>query len=212
MAAVGGSAGFGSKPRALVCHICGREFGTKSLAIHIKACTKKWEDAEAQKPPRERRPVPQVPQAAADVPIGASNADLDRRNEVAMAAFEEQAMMQCEHCGRTFLAERLPVHQRSCTAEHPARAVNGKGGPAEETKAAPIAAPRSPARPEPKAGGGSPPMAKSLKPGVQRPSPSQTSPAKPGAATAGLAKFCPSCGTKYGDADKFCGQCGTTRP
>lgn len=211
MAAVGGSSGFGSKPRALVCHICGREFGTKSLSIHIKACAKKWEDTEAQKPPRERRPVPQAPELPVDVPVGATRGDLDRRNEAALAAFEEQAMMQCEHCGRTFLAERLPVHQRSCTAEHPARAVLGKGGPAEETKAplaATIGAPRSPAKAEPKAGASA--MTKSLKPGVQRPS--QNSPAKPGAGAAGLAKFCPSCGTKYADGDKFCGQCGTPRP
>lgn len=211
MAAVGGSSGFGSKPRALVCHICGREFGTKSLSIHIKACAKKWEDTEAQKPPRERRPVPQAPELPVDVPVGATQGDLDRRNAAAMTAFEEQAMMQCEHCGRTFLAERLPVHQRSCTAEHPARAVVGKGGPVEETKA-PLAAPRSPAKAQPTAAEANPPMAKSLKPGVQRPGPSQTSPAKPGAGAAGPSKFCPSCGTKYADGDKFCGQCGTPRP
>lgn len=210
MAAVGGSSGFGAKPKALVCHICGREFGTKSLAIHIKACAKKWEDAEAQKPPRERRPVPQAPSLPVEVPVGATRADLDRRNEAAMAAFEEQGMVQCEHCGRTFLSERLPVHQRSCTAEHPARAVN-KPGAQEEAKAtlaATISVPRSPAKPQPKPAG-SPAMSKSLKPGALTSSPA--APAKPGS-TAGLAKFCPSCGTQYTGDDKFCSQCGTRRP
>jgi len=38
------------KPKALVCYICGREFGTASLPIHLKSCKKKWEDNEAQKP------------------------------------------------------------------------------------------------------------------------------------------------------------------
>ena len=49
------------KPKALVCYICGREFGTKSLEIHLKTCKKKWEAQEAQKPLRERRPLPQPP-------------------------------------------------------------------------------------------------------------------------------------------------------
>ena len=35
------------KPKALVCYICGREFGTASLEIHLKTCKKKWEQAEA---------------------------------------------------------------------------------------------------------------------------------------------------------------------
>ena len=48
----GGGGGFGSpmkspeikKPKTLVCYICGREFGTTSLEIHIKSCKKKWEN------------------------------------------------------------------------------------------------------------------------------------------------------------------------
>ena len=35
------------KPKALVCYICGREFGTASLEIHLKSCKKKWETHEA---------------------------------------------------------------------------------------------------------------------------------------------------------------------
>jgi hypothetical protein len=31
------------RPKTLVCFICGREYGTKSLEIHIKACEKKWD-------------------------------------------------------------------------------------------------------------------------------------------------------------------------
>ena len=34
------------RPKAVMCYICGREFGTKSIDIHIKSCTKKWNDAE----------------------------------------------------------------------------------------------------------------------------------------------------------------------
>ncbi len=47
-----------SRPVALMCYICGREYGTKSLPIHIKTCEKKFEMEESKKPKRERRPVP----------------------------------------------------------------------------------------------------------------------------------------------------------
>ena len=56
-----------SGPRTLMCYICGREFGTKSLSIHIKTCIKKWEDEESKKPKIQRRPVPQPPPMLFDV-------------------------------------------------------------------------------------------------------------------------------------------------
>lgn len=52
---------FKSKPKALMCYICGREYGTKSLEIHIKTCIQKWEIEENKKPKKERRPLPQPP-------------------------------------------------------------------------------------------------------------------------------------------------------
>lgn len=125
---------FSSRPKALVCHICGREFGTKSLAIHVKACTKKWEDAEALKPRKERRPVPRPP---SDAPMGSTRAEMDQRNAAAMAAFESQAMKKCPNCGRTFLEDRLPIHLRSCTAENPHKAVNRPQAMPEEAKLSP---------------------------------------------------------------------------
>ena len=124
---------FAGRPKTLVCHICGREFGTKSLPIHIKACTKKWEDAESLKPRKERRPVPRAP---SDAPIGSTRAEMDQRNAAAMAAFETQAMKKCPNCGRTFLEDRLPIHLRSCTSENPHKAVNRPQAEPEETKLA----------------------------------------------------------------------------
>ena len=32
----------GQRPKALVCYICGREYGTRSLEIHLKTCQKKF--------------------------------------------------------------------------------------------------------------------------------------------------------------------------
>lgn len=38
--------------------ICGREFGTKSLAIHIKTCEKMFLVEEEKKLKKDRRPLP----------------------------------------------------------------------------------------------------------------------------------------------------------
>jgi len=59
--------GFGNKPKALMCYICGREYGTTSLQIHLKTCMKKWEIEEGKKPKKERRPMPQPPKQLVQV-------------------------------------------------------------------------------------------------------------------------------------------------
>ena len=38
------------RPKMLMCYICGREYGTKSLEIHLKTCKQKWDNEQAQKP------------------------------------------------------------------------------------------------------------------------------------------------------------------
>ena len=57
------------KPKTVVCYICGREFGTTSIEIHLKSCIQKWEIDESKKPPKERRPVPEPPKHFDDVSI-----------------------------------------------------------------------------------------------------------------------------------------------
>ena len=49
------------KPKALVCYICGREYGTRSLEIHVKTCEKKWENEQSKLPKAKRKPCPQAP-------------------------------------------------------------------------------------------------------------------------------------------------------
>ena len=44
------------------CYICGRDFGTKSISIHIPNCIKKWEAEQKKLPKSHRRPPPQPPQ------------------------------------------------------------------------------------------------------------------------------------------------------
>ena len=142
--------GRGKAPRTRVCHVCGRQYGLSSFHIHLKQCVKLWEERESKKPPGQRRPVPPDPADALGVaaagpdPRGAAHggargghesqsfdqADaramqdrLDAVNAAAQQSFNSVAMVQCEHCGRTFMEERLAKHQASCTADNPMRRV-----------------------------------------------------------------------------------------
>ena len=110
-----------AKPRSVMCHICGREFGTTSIDIHVPQCAKKWEAVEGQKPAKERRPVPTKPEPVAGM-------DLEEYNKAAQENFNEQGMMRCENCGRTFLADSLVVHLRSCKPGKSSKPPGEEGG------------------------------------------------------------------------------------
>jgi len=45
-------------PRTVVCYICGREFGSKSLPIHEPQCLEKWKIENSKLPKERRRPLP----------------------------------------------------------------------------------------------------------------------------------------------------------
>jgi len=49
------------RPKTLVCYICGREYGTRSLEIHVKTCEKKWDYEQAKLPKKNRKPCPKAP-------------------------------------------------------------------------------------------------------------------------------------------------------
>ncbi|KAI3379910.1 hypothetical protein SNEBB_006182 [Seison nebaliae] len=94
------------KPQTVVCYICGREFGTKSIGIHEPQCLKKWEIENAKLPKFQRRPKPKKPE-------NFSSLTRDEMNEAAYEAAKAQ-LIPCEGCGRTFATDRLSVHQRGC--------------------------------------------------------------------------------------------------
>ena len=93
-------------PRTITCYICGREFGTASFPIHEPRCMQKWERENNYLPVNQRRPTPQRPDVTID------------HSEWNTAAWEESQaqLVPCSKCGRTFLPERLPIHQKSCKA------------------------------------------------------------------------------------------------
>ena len=105
------------KSRTVVCYICGREFGSKSISIHEPQCMKKWRMENSQLPKSQRRRPPQKPEVLP--PIGGSGSyDATRFNEAAWKSAQSN-LLACENCGRTFLPDRLAVHQRSCKPGKP---------------------------------------------------------------------------------------------
>ena len=50
------------RPPTIVCYICGREFGSKSISIHEPQCLEKWHVENARLPPHQRRPEPKKPE------------------------------------------------------------------------------------------------------------------------------------------------------
>ncbi|KAM7024139.1 zinc finger protein 474-like [Acridotheres tristis] len=99
------------RPPTVICYICGREYGTKSISIHEPQCLKKWHQENDNLPKHLRRPEPKRPEVRTVQAKGFY--DLDDLNEAAWTSAQAQ-LVPCDICGRTFLPDRLIVHQRSC--------------------------------------------------------------------------------------------------
>ena len=106
----------GQRPKALMCYICGREFGTQSLEIHIPQCIKKWDKVEALKPPGERRKCPGPPQEFDEAikGVGTKGFDADAFNAKQYENYNDKALVPCDGCGRTFLPDSLLRHKKGC--------------------------------------------------------------------------------------------------
>ncbi|KAM9507228.1 zinc finger protein 475 [Guaruba guarouba] len=98
-------------PPTVICYICGREYGTKSINIHEPQCLKKWHQENALLPKHLRRPEPKKPEVTPGQAKGFY--DLSSLNEAAWISAQNQ-LVPCGICGRTFLPDRLIVHQKSC--------------------------------------------------------------------------------------------------
>uniref|UniRef100_A0A8C9MPT9 C2HC/C3H-type domain-containing protein n=1 Tax=Serinus canaria TaxID=9135 RepID=A0A8C9MPT9_SERCA len=97
------------EPPFKVCYICGREFGSQSIAIHEPQCLEKWRIENSQLPKHLRRPEPRKP----EVLTGSGSYTLTDENEAAYYSAQAQ-LVPCRKCGRTFFPDRLPVHERCC--------------------------------------------------------------------------------------------------
>lgn len=113
-------------PKARACYICGRQTLLPGYENHVVQCRALFEKREAQKPPKERRQCPPDPMSyMSGSGKYASNSDeyMAEANAAAMKAWES-TLSACQNCGRSFLPDKLAIHQRSCTASNPARRVN----------------------------------------------------------------------------------------
>lgn len=99
------------EPVYVICYICGRKYGTKSIEIHEPQCLEKWKAENSNLPKQLRRPVPIKP--AGQHFFSGDSANIEARNEAAWQASKQQ-LVECENCGRRFQPDRLMVHQRSC--------------------------------------------------------------------------------------------------
>lgn len=95
-------------PRSITCYVCSREFGTASFPIHEPKCLQKWERENNALPQSQRRPAP--PQRPQVLP------GHQGWNEAAWEQSQAQ-LLPCSRCGRTFLPDRLPVHEKSCKTQ-----------------------------------------------------------------------------------------------
>ena len=116
-------------PRAVSCYICGRQYMLHSFAIHETQCRELYEKREELKPPKERRRCPDNPFNGMSMKgITSQRGLMDAMNTAAAEAFTTGVMSSCRYCGRTFLPEKLLIHNRSCTADNPARRVTDSVG------------------------------------------------------------------------------------
>ncbi len=71
-------------PKAVFCYICGRGYGTSSIAIHLKTCAKKWDVDQEKLPKGQRRQVPTKPKTWDDIVAKGGKVtqkELDKLNE-----------------------------------------------------------------------------------------------------------------------------------
>lgn len=124
----GGKRGSPKRFASVTCHVCGREYGTRSFGIHLKQCESLWVARESQKPRAQRRKVPSAPSTLGAVLQGGASGGLtnelmERHRDESFKTYNNEALVACENCGRTFLPEKLAAHQRGCSAERPMKSV-----------------------------------------------------------------------------------------
>ena len=80
----------GAKRQLPVCHLCGREFGTASLKIHLRACSERYEREKGKPPP----PPPEMLEQMARDGLTPSDQDWANYNEAAYEASKVEVRRQ----------------------------------------------------------------------------------------------------------------------
>ncbi|KAL4502371.1 hypothetical protein ABPG72_011958 [Tetrahymena utriculariae] len=124
------------RPISLMCYICGREYGTKSLPIHLKTCSEKWEVEQSNKPYKDRRPMPRAPPGFDSLLAKdkITRKDIDNYNDRAFDQYNYDVLVPCENCGRTFKPESLIPHKKSCKPNNPLKPMSNAQKQYQEEK------------------------------------------------------------------------------
>lgn len=112
------------------CQICGQHYGLHSFDIHVKQCEDSWISEERMKEMCDTKPVPNYPTdglAIHDINLlyCKSTEELTEIDET----FNTVSLSVCLYCGRSFLREKLIIHNKSCTADNPGRPVKTTSEP-----------------------------------------------------------------------------------
>ena len=88
-------------PAFVTCYICGRDFGTRSIGIHVPKCQEKWEAQQEKLPRAERREVPRPPENFQRILNGeVSGKELMKMNQKAAEDYKNEVLEPCSNCGR----------------------------------------------------------------------------------------------------------------
>ena len=78
-------------PPPIVCYICGRNFGSRSIGIHIPKCKEKFAHEQSKLPKHQRRPVPEEPSSFDRIIKGeVREADIQAYNDQAFDDFNKK--------------------------------------------------------------------------------------------------------------------------
>ncbi len=85
----------------VTCFLCGRDFGRRSILLHLPVCRRKWA-AEQARLPEDARPEPEEPRLLARLLAGEelTSGQLEEHNAEAATIWNREVLVRCENCGR----------------------------------------------------------------------------------------------------------------
>ena len=86
----------------VTCYICGRDFGKKSLGIHLPICKRKFESEQKSLPQHLRKHEPAAPVLLMKLldEEGMTKEELEEYNKDAINIWNNETLVKCENCSR----------------------------------------------------------------------------------------------------------------
>ena len=86
----------------VTCFICGRDFGRKSLGIHLPACRRKFENEQRSLPDHLKKNEPPTPKLLEKIlnEEEMSELELNEYNTEAVNIWNNETLVKCQNCNR----------------------------------------------------------------------------------------------------------------